>query len=167
MAVNVKTINFLKKSNLRYGMLDHRTVYTAYDKAATLKLKPSDITKTLVLKFEKEMCLAVLPGNKNLDKQKFKAVLNSALKKKGLKTAKNIDFVPEKAMKSKFKGIMLGAVPPLGEIWGMMTLIDKAAVKRPLVIINCGDYEHSLKLKTKDFLKLFPDVITGNFSKSK
>jgi Ala-tRNA(Pro) deacylase len=71
-----KIIKFLEKSGIQYEAIKHRTVYTAYDKAATLRIKPNIVGKTLVLKTDSDMAVVLIPGNKNLDKVKFQKVLN-------------------------------------------------------------------------------------------
>jgi Ala-tRNA(Pro) deacylase len=165
MAIPQKIIKFLENNKIKYELISHRTVYTAYDKAATLKVKPKIIGKTLVLKMDKELAIALIPGNKNLDKNKFKKVVNDWRKKKKEKPAKNIDFVSEKLMKNKFKGLKIGAVPPFGDIWKIPTFIDKGLLKEKNIFVNSGVYENSFKISPKIFEKL--EVVIGNFSKAK
>jgi len=65
-------IDFLEKAKVKYELIKHRKVFTAQDKAATLKVKPNIIGKTLVLKIDKRISVVLIPANKNLDKNKFK-----------------------------------------------------------------------------------------------
>ncbi len=125
-----KITTFLEKNKIKYEPVKHRTVYTAYDKAATLKVKPSVIGKTLVLKADKDLVIALLPGNKNLDKNKFKK----------LAKAKKVDFISETVMKNKFKGIKLGAIPPFGELWKLPTFIERGLTETTKIFVNSGDY---------------------------
>jgi len=74
MPVPSKIIKYLDLSRVKYERIEHKTVYTAYDKVATLKVKPNVIGKTLVLKIDNELAMVLIPGNKNLDKNKFKVV---------------------------------------------------------------------------------------------
>jgi Ala-tRNA(Pro) deacylase len=170
-----KVINYLEKVNLglkgrdkvKYELLKHRTVYTAFDKAATLKVKPNLIGKTLVLKTGKDLVTVLIPGNKNLDKNKFKKLVNNWRKKQGEKQTRKIDFVSEKIIKNRFKGVKVGAVPSFGNLFKLPTFIDRTLINQPKIIINAGDYNWSIKIKGADFKKLIPDLIVGNFSKSK
>ncbi|MFA4998536.1 MAG: hypothetical protein WC514_00720, partial [Candidatus Paceibacterota bacterium] len=68
MPISKKLINFLDKSKVKYEVLEHKTVYTAFDKAKTLRVKENIIGKTLVVKIDKNYALVLVPANKNLDK---------------------------------------------------------------------------------------------------
>lgn len=175
MAIPQKVLKFLDANKIKYEIVKHRTVYTAYDKAATLKVKPNLIGKTLVLKMDRDLAIALIPGNKNLDKNKAKKEINNWRKEQGLKSAKKIDFISEKAMKNKFKGIKIGAVPPFGDLYKLPTFIDRglmsarrilgAGGKEKNIFVNSGIYEVSFKLSPKIFEKL--GGVFGNFAKVK
>ena len=160
-----KIIKFLEKSGIKYETVAHRTVYTAYDKAATLRIKPNIVGKTLILKTNSDMAMVLIPGNKNLDKVKFQKVLNIWRKKQGMKLVKKIDFISEVVMKNKFKGIKLGSIPPFGKLFGLPTFIDKGLSKEKKIFINTGIYEESFKVSPRVFDKL--EGISGIFSKAK
>jgi len=158
MNIPAKIKGFLEKNRVKYEIVEHKTVYTAYDKAATLKIKPNIIGKTLIIKFGKEIAFILIPGNKNLDLK---------LLKKTLKTASKIDFVGEKWMKNNLKGIKLGAAPPFGILWKFKTFADRNLLKNPKIIINSGIHEISLKITPAEFKKHIPNLIVSNFGKAK
>ena len=157
MPIPQKLIDFLEKNKVKYTPVKHRTVYTAYDKAATLKVKPNIIGKTLVLKIDKNLATVLIPANKNLDKNKLKKVAK----------VRNVDFVSEKIMKNQLKGVKVGAIPPFGNLWGLATFIDKSLIKQPKIIVNGGDCNFSIKISPAALKKIIPDLIIGTFSKAK
>jgi len=167
MGIPVKVIKYLEKNKIKYLPFEHKVVYTSFDKAATLKLKPNMIGKTMVVKTDKETILALIPGNKNFDKNKFKKIINSLRKKAKQKLVSKIDFASEKWMKNNLKGVKLGAVPPFGGLWKMETYIDKSLLKLPKIIINSGDYKWSFKINPSQFKKIKPEPVFGSFSKAK
>ena len=71
MKIPAKIVKFLDSKKIKYEIVEHKTVYTAYDKAATLKIKPNVIGKTLVLKASGGLVMVLVPGNKNLDLAKI------------------------------------------------------------------------------------------------
>jgi len=157
MAIPQKIINFLEKAKVKYEPIEHRTVYTAHDKAATLKAPQKIIGKTLVVKFDKNIGVVLISANKNLDLQKLKK----------LAKVKKADFVSEKLIKNKFKGVKIGAIPPFGNLWGLPTFADKSLMTQKEIIISGGDYYWSIKIKTADLKKLIPDLVIGDFSKAR
>ena len=97
MAIPQKVIKFLDSNKIKYKKIEHRTVYTAFDKAATLKVKPNIVGKTLALRADKDLVLALLSGSKNLDRNKFRKIAK----------ARKVDFISETVMKNKFKGFKI------------------------------------------------------------
>lgn len=167
MAVPKKVLNYLEDSKVKFELIEHRIVYTAWDLVQTLHLKrPAEVAKTLIVKTDKDPVLILLPANKNLDKVKFKKVVNKWRKKQGLKAIKKIDFVKEAWMKKSIKVGKVGVVPPFGQILGMPVFADNAVLKPVKIIVNAGEYGVSLKIKTKDLIKL-EQPVKGSFSKKK
>ncbi len=157
MSVPQKLIKFLEKNKTKYEIIKHRTVYTAFDKAATLRVPPKIIGKTLVVKLDKNQALVLIPANKNLDKQKLKKIAK----------AKSIDFIKEAWMKKNLKGIKIGAVPPFGNLWKLQTFMDRGLVQNPKIIVNSGDYVFSIKISPSVLKKIIKDLVIGNFSKAR
>ncbi len=157
MSIPQKIIKFLNKAGVKYETIKHRTVYTAYDKAATLKLPPKIIGKTLLVKMEKMPALFLIPANKNLDLQKIKKTTK----------LKKVDFIKERWIKKNLKGVKVGAIPPLGNLWKMPTFIDRGLLKQSKIIINAGDYNWSLKISSANLKKIIPGLLIGNFSRTK
>jgi prolyl-tRNA editing enzyme YbaK/EbsC (Cys-tRNA(Pro) deacylase) len=160
-------LKFLDQNKIKYELISHKTVYTAHDKAATLKVKPEIVGKTLVLRIDgRDFVLALIGANRNLDKAKFKKILNNWRKKKKEKAVKNIDFASERIIKEKFKPAKVGAIPPFGFFWKIPTFIDKALFSKSKIIVNIGEYDCSIKISPKIFKKL-PDFIIASFGKVK
>jgi Ala-tRNA(Pro) deacylase len=157
MAIPKKIINFLEKNKVKYEVIKHKTVYTALDKAATLKTPKKIIGKTLLLKLDKKPALVIIPADKNLDKQKLKKIAK----------AKEIDFIKENWMKKNLKGLKVGAIPPFASLWKMSIFGEKNLFSQPKIIINSGDYSFSIRINPKDFKKICPDIKIGNFSQIK
>lgn len=152
-----KIIKYLDKNKAKYETLRHRTVYTAFDKAATLRIKPNLIGKTLVVKTDSGLAIVLVPANRNLDKNKLRKAAQT----------KKVDFASERLIKNKIKGVKVGTVPPLGELWKLPTFADRALFSNSKIIINSGDYNFSVKISPASLKKLMPNLITGAFSQSR
>ncbi|MDP2926938.1 MAG: YbaK/EbsC family protein [bacterium] len=155
MKIPAKLTNFLSQNKVKFEEINHRTVYTALDKAATLKVKPKLIAKTLVLKDGKNLFLAVLAANRNLNKEKFKKAAK----------AKNPDFISERLMKTRFRGYRIGAIPPFGRLFQLPSFVDRGLAKEKLVYASAGTYENSLKISPKVLEKL--ETVKASFSEAK
>ena len=157
----------MKKNKVKYEEIEHKTVYTAFDKSQTLGVPEKTIGKTLVVKINGDFGLALLWANKNLDKMKLKKVVNKWRKKNNQKPVKKVAFATESWMKKNLKGIKIGATPPFGNLWGLPTFADKSLLKNRKIIVNGGDYNWSIEIGPANLKKLIPDLVVGNFSKTR
>lgn len=157
MAVPKKIINLLEKSKVRYQILRHKKVFTAFDKSQTLKVPEKIVGKTLVLKSNRELFFCLIPANKNLDLKRLKKLTGK----------EKIEFVSEKLIKKRIKGVKVGAVPPFGNLWKLKTFADKSLKKEKKIILNSGDWNFSIEISPKDLQKLVEDLVWGSFSKKK
>ncbi len=167
MSVSQKLVNYLAEKKINYELIEHRVVHTAWDLVKTLHLKkPEEVVKTLLVRTDKDPVMVLLPADKNLDKAKFKRVVNEWRKKRGLKAIKEIDFIKEAWIKKNIKIGKLGVIPPFGQLLKMPVFIDNLVFKPTKIIVNAGEYGISLKIRTKDFVKS-EQPVKGSFSKKK
>jgi len=143
MAIAKKLEQYLKKNKVRFEIVKHRTVYTAYDLAATLKEKLGSIGKTLLVKADDRHLLILLPANRRLDIARLKQQLG----------AKRITIASEKDMVKTLK-IKPGAITPFGPLHKLEVVVDKSMGKATHFFVGAGSFTESLRLKVKDFLKL-------------
>ena len=168
MPIPKSILKYLDKNKIKYEILKHRIVYTAYDKAATLGVKPVQVAKTVIVSLDKkDHALALIPANKNLDKKKLLAIINKQRQKAKLANFKKIDFADEKWMKKALKRIKVGATPAFGILYKLPTLVDNALVNQPKLIVNAGDYQNSLKIAPSALFRLDKTAIKGSFSQAK
>jgi len=157
MPIPQKIQKFLDSSKIKYEPIEHKTVFTAFDKAKTLKVPEKIIGKTLTVKLDKTYGLVLIPANKMLDKGKLKKVSK----------AKSVDFVKEAWMKKNIKGVKLGAIPPFGNLWKIPTFIDRSLMNQQKIVVNAGDWNWSIKISPTIFRKIFSDLTIESFTKAK
>jgi len=164
-----KTIQkFLDTNKIKYEVIEHKTVYTAFDKAATLRAKSQEVGKTVVVCFDgKNYALGLIPSNKNLDKKKVLTAFNKLRQKAKEKNYKKIDFAKEAWMKNNIKGVKVGTTPPFGALYKLPFFIDNALTKSTKIIVNGGAYETSIKLSPASLIKLEPSTLKSGFSVAK
>ena len=172
MSIPQKIIKFLDVLKIKYEPIEHRKVFTAFDKAQTLKAPEKIIGKTLVVKLDKDYGLILVPANKNLDKKKLLQIANKWQNSKCLTPdvkhkIRSIGFVNEIWMKKNIKGVKLGAIPPFGTLWKLPTFIDKSLLNQSKIIVNGGDWNWSIRINPAVFKKTIPDSTTGSFIKAR
>jgi len=154
MSIPAKIKNYLTKNKLKFEILKHKTVFTAYDLAQTTKTKLSEIGKTLFIKADKAYYLVILPANRRLNIPKLKKLLK----------AKKISIARENEMKTKLK-IKPGAITPFGSLYKIGVVLDKSLSRVSHGLFGAGSFTESLRLKIKDYLKMEKPV-TGDVGES-
>ncbi|MBI4599339.1 YbaK/EbsC family protein [Candidatus Uhrbacteria bacterium] len=156
MSLPKKLESYLEKQNARYDVLKHRVVYTAYDLAATLHVPELGIVKTLLLKTEQGLVLALLSAAHTLDIKKF---LKAA-------KAKRAGILKEKDVVALLK---LGKKPlaSFGGLYRIPVILEKALMKNKKAVFSGGSFTHSLHMLVKDFIALEKPIIAlfGNAKK--
>ncbi len=154
--IPAKVKNFLTKNKIKYEVLKHKTVYTAYDLAQTLKKKLGEVAKSLVVKLDKGHAIVVLPASHQVD---FKALKKAT-------GAKSVEIDKENIMTKLFK-VKPGAISAIhGPLYKIPVYVDKAVVKAQKIVAQAGSFEESLHLKAKDLVKAVEGKLI-NFAKKK
>lgn len=144
----------LTKNKVKFKILEHRKVFTAFDATQTQHLKTGQVAKAVLVKGKKNLYIAVLPAGSNCD---FKALSKLASEKLSMSKEKDIT----KNLKTK-----VGLIAPFGSLYNIPLFLDKKLAKNKKLNLPGGSYTASIELNFKDYLKL-EKPIQGNFSKKK
>ncbi|MCK5211096.1 YbaK/EbsC family protein [Candidatus Parcubacteria bacterium] len=156
-----KLVKYLEEAGIDHEVLEHRTVYTALDAAATMKKKMNEIAKALYVKADKDYYVVVLPADQNLDFPKLAKCLSASSEK----PYKVIKIPGEKIMLNALK-IKKGAVSAFGNMHKLPVAVDKGLIKVKKAAFGSGSFNHSVEMAVKDFIKL-EKAIVGSFGKKK
>lgn len=157
--------SYLKKTSAKVEPLGHRTVFTAYDAAQTLKLDLKTVGKTLVLSDGTETIVAVIPASHNADLKALGRLVKEHRARHGAGKIGKLAFATERTIKSRLKATP-GAVPPFGPMLGLETYVDKLLTKPSTVVVSGGSFEASLSMTPTELLRLSQGIV-GSFSKER
>jgi prolyl-tRNA editing enzyme YbaK/EbsC (Cys-tRNA(Pro) deacylase) len=158
-----KIVVHLGNKNVKFEVVKHKKVYTAYDLAQTMRTKLDDVAKTLLVKAE-------LPGLKKTDARHYVVVVPASYyvdlgKLKKALGAKKIELVFEKGMKKL--GIEPGALTPFGSLHGFGVVVDKAMLKTKDALVGAESFTEHLRMKMKDFVKAETPLVATFGKKNK
>ncbi len=158
MAVAKPLLKYLDKADIKYEIVPHKKVYTAYDLAQTLGEKLDGIAKTLLVKVELPKVdkkgkhyILVIPASYRANFQKIKTHLK----------AKKVEMAVEKTLK-KMK-LNPGAITPFGGYHKLEILLDKSLLKMQKTLVSAGAHTEALRVKVKD-LHAKEGATLGQFS---
>lgn len=143
MPIPKKVKDYLDKQDVDYEEIIHKTVYTAYDAAQTLKRELKEIAKNLLIQADKTFVLVIVPADKKIDLNKLKKALG----------AKKVSIPNEKVMVKILK-IKPGTISSFGKLHQLETLVDKAMAGTKKAVFSTGSFTDSVLMKVKDFIQL-------------
>ncbi len=142
---------FLDSHNIKYVTISHSRAFTAQETATSAHIPGKELAKTVVVKMDGKMAMAVLPASSKVDFDLLKKVTGSS----------KIEIASEKEFKDIFPECEVGAMPPFGNLYGMEVFVAKTLTEDREIAFNAGSHRELVKLAYKDFEQLVkPKVIT-------
>lgn len=141
---------FLDTHGVRYVSISHSITYTAQEVAASAHVRGKEMAKTVIVRIDGRLAMAVLPASPKVDA----ALLQDAL------GAKQVEIAAEKDFREAFPGCELGAMPPFGNLYGMEVYVDPSLTKDKEIAFNAGTHHELIRMAYADFEELVrPRVI--------
>lgn len=144
MTVMKDVKQFIEDQGIDFQVISHRETFTTIEEARAAGVATDHVAKTLVIKAREGEALAVLPANERLDMHKLRDLMKD----------NHARLATEKEMGSEFTDIELGAVPPLGDLFGLPVLMDEQLKGMDEIIFAGGTHQDSVKVSGDDFIKM-------------
>lgn len=139
-----KLEEFLDGKRINYVRITHSTAYTAQQTAASAHIPGKALAKTVILKADGKMIMAILPASRRLDLDLFREAVG----------ASKVEIANETEFKDMFPECDIGAIPPFGNLYEMDVISEKILVENEEIASNAGSYTRLVKLSYEDFLEL-------------
>ena len=139
-----KLKEFLDKHKIKYVSIRHSTAYTAQEIAASAHVKGRNMAKTVIVKIDGKIAMAVLPAKYQIDLDSLKKSCKAA----------SVELAREEEFSHLFSGCETGAMPPFGQIYGLPLYADETLKKDDEVAFNACSNTELIQISYKDFEKL-------------
>jgi Ala-tRNA(Pro) deacylase len=139
-----KLREFLDGEGVKYVTISHSAAYTAQEVAASAHIPGKEMAKTVMVKLDGEMAMAVLPAGHKVD-------FNLLKQEAGATTA---ELASEKEFEDMFPECELGAMPPFGNLYGIEVFVEESLAEDEEIAFNAGSHTELVKLTYKDFKRL-------------
>lgn len=132
---------FLDKNKVKYVSILHSTAYTASEIAASAHVKGRILAKTVIVKLDGEMAMAVLPSKYHVNLERLRVA----------SAAGSVVLAAEEEFSRKFPGCEEGAMPPFGNLYGMPVYVDASLAEDVEIAFNACSHTELIQLAYKDF----------------
>ena len=149
-----KLKEYLDNNNVKYIIISHSSAFTAQEVAAHAHIPGKELAKTVLVKINGKMAMAVLPASDKVDFDLLKLAIGD----------ENIRLAYEQEFMDKFPDCEVGAMPPFGNLYGLDVYVAKSLTKDEEIAFNACSHSELIKMSYKDFERLVkPMVIEFSF----
>ena len=142
---------FLDENHVRYVSIRHSPAFTAQETAASAHIPGGELAKTVMVKIDGAMAMAVLAAPKRLDLELLRRAAG----------AKSVSLADEKEFDSAFPDCESGAMPPLGHLYGLKVYVDRPLREDRQIAFNAGSHAELIQMDYQDFERLAQPVVTS------
>jgi Ala-tRNA(Pro) deacylase len=135
---------FLDKNKVKYVVISHSPAYTAQEIAASAHIPGHELAKTVVVRVDGELAMAVLPASSHVNLDLLAETIG----------ADRVELADEFEFRDRFGECELGAMPPFGNLYVAeeLTVDDRIA-------FNAGSHTELIQLAFEDFERLVKPTV--------
>lgn len=153
MAIASRIRNYMNEHGLRYDVLTHPHSHNSMETAEFAHVPGRCLAKSVVLEDDDGFLMAVLPSTHHVQIGRLSRALNRPLR-----------LATEHELAVLFCDCERGAIPPVGKIYGMRTIIDDSLADEPEIYFESGDHERLIQMSREDFLAMMDDADHTRFA---
>ena len=106
--------DYLDAHNVAYVVISHSPAFTAQGIAGLVHISGKELAKTVIIKLDDKLVMAVLPAKFHVDLEALKRAAN----------AKTAQLAAEEEFSGRFPDCETGAMPPFGNLYGLDVFVD-------------------------------------------
>jgi len=146
-----KLKTFLDKEGIKYVIITHSRAYTAQEAAASAHIPGREVAKTVMVKLDGRMAMAVLPASYHIDLEHLA----------GAAGAKKVSLASEHEFAALFPDCDTGAMPPFGNLYGLPVYVDERLTHDTWIAFNAGKHSVAIQMAFSDFRKLVEPTVVA------
>ena len=144
---------YLDARGVKYEVLPHLRTQTSLQTAREAHVAPERLAKSVLLEDEQGYLMVILPASRRIELDRLER-----------QTGRHLELASEPELVDRFRDCQVGAVPALGEAFGLRTLIDDSLLVAEDIYFEAGDHEDLVHMDGEAFRELMSDAQHGSFS---
>lgn len=140
---------FLDHHRVRYVTISHSLAFTAKEIAESAHVPADIMAKTVILKMNGELAMAVIPASAKLDRHHLGESFGT----------KEVDLAHEDDFSRAFPDCEVGAMPPFGNLYGIKVFAAEDLGRHETIAFNAGTHSELVKMPYPDFERLVKPVL--------
>ncbi len=153
MTIPVSVQEYLDRLGVRYEVIGHPPTHDAAHTAQAARVPGDRLAKSIVLEDESGYLMAVIPTSHRLDLHAIDQELG-----------RELGLAAERALPDLFGDCEPGAIPPLGQAYGLDVVVDRSLEDIPDVYFEAGDHLSLIHVTGPDFRRLMANSLQRHIS---
>ena len=141
--------NYLLQKGIEYDVIRHARALTAEEIAHTAHIPAKEIAKTVVLRIDGILALAVLHANERVDLERLGEYLGT----------NDIQLCSEEELEELFPDCELGAMPPFGDLYRMPVIVSESVASSDRIVCNAGTHTDLLSISYASFARAVKPMV--------
>lgn len=154
MAIAPTLAKYLEAKHVAYDVLPHEPTQTSMRTAEACHIPGDCLAKAVLLRDETGYALAVLPASHRIRLADLK-----------LQFGDDVELASEREITELFEDCALGAVPAVGECYGLDVVVDEDIDSKPEIYFEAGDHATLVHMSHSAFAALTERAQLGHFSR--
>lgn len=152
---DTKIRDYLDQQAIEYTVIEHDPAYTAQEIAASAHIPGRQLAKTVMVKIDDRLVMAVLPATERINFDRLKQAIG----------AYQVELATEQEFNELFPDCEVGAMPPFGNLYGLEVLADRSLGDEMVMAFCAGTHLELIRLSYQDFEDLVrPQVVDFSFT---
>lgn len=135
---------FLDSHFVKYLTISHSPAYTAQEIAAAAHIPGKELAKTVIVKLDGRLAMAVLPATYQIDFDRLKEASG----------AETVELATEDEFQAHFPTCEVGTMPPFGNLYGMDVFVAEPLTEDDVIAFQAGSHTELIQLPYQDFERL-------------
>jgi Ala-tRNA(Pro) deacylase len=144
---------YLASKHVDYDLVEHQATDSSERTAAESRIPADRLAKGVVLRTNEGYVVVVLPASCRLRHGDLRGAFG-----------RDCTLASEHELDQLFPDCAHGAVPPLGESYGLDVLVDDRLTEQPDVYLESGDHATLVHMSQVQFAKLMASAQHGRFA---
>lgn len=154
MGVATTLEKFLKDKHVPFTLIEHEYAEGSYNTAKAAKIDDHCLAKAVLLRDEDfHYTLCVLPTHNKILRHTLNQIFD-----------RHLELVDEEELQKIFADCAPGAIPALGNAYGLDVIWDEELLDQQELYIEAGDHIHLIKIPTAIFADLLANAMHDHFS---
>jgi len=153
MAIAITLQQYMQNQDIPFDVITHEKTRTSNETASVAHVSGDCLAKTVILEDELGYVMVVVPASH----QVMLSAVDDQMRRR-------LTLVNEAELPRLFRDCELGAIPPIGDAYGIETMVDDSLAEQTDIYFEGGDHELLVHVSNEQFETMMADAMHGHFS---